>query len=187
MKSLDGVNFKLTNSVNDPREVNFDIMGLHKKRTIVKGELLNTEYFKNYDGVTYSDKVLEEIRTYNRDSLDIVITRDITINYYLENDTIGLSKTWTKFYGPEEAISEGIIRRDNIVSLAKVVLLDELYLVFGTPTNQMYAFDLLLELKTEIEYFKEGYTAPLRDKIIASTKPYMTQPIKDAVSAALAS
>ena len=53
--------------------------------------------------------------------------------------------------------------------------------IYGEPTNQTYAFDLLLGVKTQIDYFIQGYTQPLRDAVSASTKPYLTIGIKEAV------
>jgi hypothetical protein len=175
------LNYKITGDTSDPKNLNYDILGFHKKRTIVKGELVKAEYFRNFDGVIYSDLILEENRTFNRDAIGIVQTRDISIKWYLEDDTVGCTKTWTKYYNADEAIQEGIDRRSNMISVAKTTLLRELALVHGVPTNQQYGFDLLTSVGTEMKWFTEGHTQPLRDAINNSTKPYMTPVIKTAV------
>lgn len=174
-------NYKITGDTTDPRNMDYDIMGFHKKRTIVKGELVKVEYFKEYDGTTYSNLVVEETRTFNRDSIGIIQTRDILIKWFLEDDSVGCTKSWTKYYNADEAIQEGIDRRNNMISVAKTTLLRELALVHGVPLNQQYSFDLLLTIGTEMKYFAEGYTQPLRDAINNSTKPYLTPSIKTLV------
>lgn len=68
-----------------------------------------------------------------------------------------------------------------MMSFANTILLSELKLIVGSPTNQTYAFDFLLGVSTQMNYFKEGYTKPLRDAVSGSTKSYMTQTIKDKV------
>jgi hypothetical protein len=179
--SLDSANYKLNGSTQDPRNLDYDIFGLMKKRTIVKGELVKVEYFRNFENNEYSDLVVEENRTFVRDSIGIIQSRDILIKWFLEDDTVGCTKEWTKYYNSDEAIQEGIDRRKNMISVAKTTLLRELALIHGVPINQSYAFDLLLSVSTQMKYFEEGYTQPLRDAISASTKPYLTESIKTAV------
>lgn len=176
--------FKLTGDYVDPTGLDYNLYGLHKKRTIVKGELVLVEYYRdyNYSANTYSDLVLKETRSYTRDGINIIVHRDMVIDWYLEDGSIGASKVMPrKFYSPEEAMEEGYIRRKNMLAFAKTVLLRELKTLYGEPTNQTYAFDLLLSLSTQMKYFEEGYTQPLRDAINASTKPYLTQDIKNLI------
>ena len=184
MKSLDLSNFKLTGIYEDPSSVNFDIQGLHKKRTVIKGELRRIDYYKEfvYSSNTYNDLYLTEYRDYTRDAIGIVQYRTMTVEWYREDETIGLVKEYPlKFYSQEEAIQEGIDRRNNMIAFAKTTLLNGLKDIYGEPTNQTYAFDLLLSVKTQMDYFSQGYTQPLRDAITGSTKPYLTQGIKDNI------
>jgi hypothetical protein len=163
---------------DDPTIIDYNILGFHKKRTIVKGELISIEYYRNFDGDLYSDLLIKETRTYIRNEIGIVIYRDTLVEWYLTDNNVGATKFWRKYYSPEEAINEGISRRKNMISLAKTILLRELNLLVGTPNNQIYAFDLLTTLSTQIKYFEEGYTQPLRDAINSSTKPYLNSNIK---------
>jgi hypothetical protein len=179
-------NFKLTNLNSDPSLIDYDILGLKKKRIITKGELRETGYYKNYipSSQTYSDLVVFETRDYTRDALGIVQYRTQTTHWILNDNTTGLTKTFTKYYSPEEAIQEGIDRRTNMIAFAKTTLLSELKAIFGEPTNQSYAFDLLTSVKTQMDYFSQGYTQPLRDAISASTKAYMGVAQQDRITAA---
>lgn len=165
--------YKLTDSITSPADINYDILGLHKKRTILYGELIKVEYFKNYNGTDYSDLILEENRIYTRDVNGLVQTRDLNIKWYLTNNTVGFEKNTIKYYTTQEAIQEGLDRRGNVIADTKSYTLSQI--------GQMYSFDLLSGVKTEIELFMDGYTQPLRNAIINSTKPYLTQTIKDGI------
>ncbi len=175
--------FKINNSIEDPSKIDYDVLGFHKKRTIIKGELRRVEYYKNYtpSSQTYSDLVVSEFRDYIRDEIGIVQYRNQTSNWILNDNTTGLTINFTKYYTPEEGIQEGIDRRGNMISFAKTALLDGLKQVYGEPANQSYSFDMLTSVKTQMEYFNQGYTQPLRDAVSASTKAYLTVGIKEAV------
>ncbi|GIV43977.1 MAG: hypothetical protein KatS3mg035_1100 [Bacteroidia bacterium] len=175
--------FKLNNSIEDPSHIDYDVLGFHKKRTFVKGELRSVEYYRNYTSSsnTYSDLVVSEFRTYVRDSINLVIYRDMTCNWILSDNTTGLTLNFRKYYTPEESIKEGVDRRENLLAFAKTTLLDGLKGIYGEPANQHYAFDMLTSVKTQMEYFSQGYTQPLRDAVSASTKPYLTVGIKEAI------
>ena len=56
--------------------------------------------------------------------------------------------------------------------------MDELAKIYGEPANQQYSFDLLTSVKTEMEYYSQGYRQPLVNAVSASTKPYLTENIK---------
>jgi len=182
-KYEDDKRFKINNSFEDPRSIDYDIMGFHKKRTITSGELRKVEYFRNYDHLTktYSDLIVVELREYFRNEIGIAQYRNQTSKWILNDDTEGLVINYSKYYSPEEGIQEGIDRRTNMISSAKISLLNELAIIYGEPANQNYAFDLLTSVKAEIEYFIQGYTQPLRDSINSSTKPYLNSTIKNAI------
>ena len=180
--------FVINDSISDPSMIDYDILGFNKKRTILNGELRLVEYYKNYDASakTYSDLVVVETRDYFRDEIGIAQYRNLSSNWILTDGTTGLTINSTKYYTPEEGIQEGLDRRGNMIGFAKTALLSGLKEIYGEPTNQTYAFDLLLGVKTQIDYFIQGYTQPLRDAVSASTKPYMTVGIKEAIIQQLA-
>jgi hypothetical protein len=172
--------FKINNSFENPSSLDYDIMGFNKKRTFISGELREVGYYRDYDytAKTYSDLVVLETREYTRDTIGMAVSRFLTSTWYLNDGTTGLTTSYSKYYSPEEAIQEGIDRRTNMLSFAKTTLLSGLAQVYGEPANQTYAFDLLTSVKTQMEYFTQGYTQPLRDAVSASTKPYMSETIK---------
>ncbi len=158
----------------DPIVVDYDIMGFHKKRTIVFGELIKVEYYESYDGNTYSNLIVEETREFTRDvNTGLVQHRTQSSKWYLTDNTVGLIKNTIKYYTLEEAIQEGIDRRSNVIAKAKSYVLVQI--------GQSYSFDLLTSVKNEIQYFYDGHTQPLRDAINISSKPYLNQTIKDGI------
>jgi len=175
--------FKITNSILNPENIDYDILGFNKQRIIIKGELKQVNYYKNYTASsdTYSDLVVSEFRDYIRNDIGLVQYRNQTSNWIMNDNTTGLTLNFTKYYTAEEAIGEGIDRRGNMLAFAKTSLLDGLKAIYGEPLNQTYAFDMLTSVKTQMEYFTQGYTQPLRDAVSASTKAYLTTGIKEAI------
>lgn len=175
--------FKINNSIEDPSKIDYDILGFHKKRTIIKGELRRVDYYKNYisSSNTYSDLIVSEFRDYVRNEINIATHRNQTSNWILNDNTTGLTKSFVKYYTPEEGIQEGVDRRNNMLSFAKTALLEGLKEIHGEPASQTYSFDMLTSVRTQMDYFTQGYTQPLRDAVSASTKPYLTEGIKLAV------
>lgn len=170
---LEKPKFKIHNKHSSPENLDYDIYGFHKKRTIVFGELITVEYYRNYNGTTYSDLILKETRTFFRDAVGLAQYRIQTTEWYLEDESIGCRKTTTKYYSPQESIEEGVIRRGNIIANAKIYTLSQL--------GQEYSFDLLTSVKSEIGLFLDGRTQPLRDAVNASTKPYLNSTIKAGI------
>lgn len=160
--------------------MDYDILGLHKERIIShEGFLTDIMYWKEYNGVTYSNLYVHEHRKYNVDSgTGLTVTRELTVEWYLTDDTIGYTRKYAlKYYNQQESIDEGITRRNNVISKAKVYCINTLGL--------NYSFDLLNSVKTQLDLFIQGYTQPLRDAIASSTKPYLTQQNKDDIVAIL--
>lgn len=165
--------FKINNSIEDPTNIDYDVYGFQKKRTILFGELREIEYYKNYisSSQTYSDLVVKEYRDYTRDANGLVQFRTQTSVWYLNDNNTGITKSSIKYYTLPEAIQEGLDRRGNIIAQAKAYALANI--------GQLYSFDLLASVKNEIQLFVDGYTQPLRNAVSASTKPYISTTIKE--------
>jgi hypothetical protein len=116
---------------------------------------------------------LEEFREYKRDADGLVQNRNLTIKWFLTDDTVGGIKNTIKYYSPQESIDEGISRRGNVISDTKSYTLEQI--------GRLYSFDLLSSVKLEIDLFMDGYTEPLRDAITNSTKTYLTTDIKNGI------
>lgn len=173
MRSIDGNNFKINGTTETPVNLDYDIFGFHKKRTIVTGELVSVEYHRNFDGTTHSDIVVKEQRTYTRNEMGMVMYRTMSIDWYFEDGSVGEVKNTTKFYSPQESIDEGMSRRSNMIADGKLYILSTVGLVNGQ--------DFLISLTGEVNLFVNGATQPLRDAITNSTKSYITQTIKDTL------
>jgi len=181
--------FKINNSYDSPLNDSYDILGLHKYEYVEmtdplrKGELSKVEYYRNLNGNpnvigNYSDLVVTEYRVYTRDpNTALVICRDLTVVWYLTDDTIGETKKTKKFYQLKDSIEEGITRRDNITSFAKLYLLNNI----GLANGQI----LLSDLTPYISVYLQGNHQPLLDAVTNSVEPFMTPTIKGTTVAIL--
>jgi hypothetical protein len=162
--------FKLTGTNTSPVDLDYDIYGLHKKRTFVQGELVLTEYYRNYDGTTYSDLVVDEGREYTRDANNLAQYRTQISRWYLTNDEVGATKTTTKYYTVHESVAESETRRANLVADAKLYTLSQIGIA--------NCWDFLQSINVEIDLYIQGATQYLKDSIMASTKPYLNETMK---------
>lgn len=173
--------YKINNSYQNPRNIDFSILGYAKERSIIDGELLSIKHYKNssIDPITgvisYSDLVLEEKRSYTRDVYGLVIYRILTIDYYLTDDTIGLTYVSDpRYYTFREKLIEIRTRRTNIINSVS----EYVFYTLGF-TN---AKDLLSKTEEEQdEYIKGVEGSPLENKIQSMTETYLTQAIKDTI------
>ena len=111
------VNSKLANS--DPRGLDYKtglITSLFAKLSFDKGELLHVEYYRDYDGVDYSDLVLDVGIEYNRNAQGVLTDRTTTRKWAIKDGEFGTHvKTTRKYYSITQAAVADQRRRSNIV------------------------------------------------------------------------
>jgi hypothetical protein len=175
--------FKITGTCNYPGNEDINIFGLFKKNIFNnRGELISKEYYKEYDGVTYSNLVVKDEYYYTSDSVnDLVQYRDEIITWYLEDNTVGAIKNIKKYYSLVEAINEGIRRRSNLLDQAKAYGLVNIQGTHasGIP-NSYYWFSTMDALVTD--YINGTTKQDIIDFIDNSTETYVTQTIKDTMT-----
>ena len=111
-----------TDQNDDFKEINYKTSlstKLHPKRTFIKGELQKVEWYSEYDGITYVDKVLECTIVYARDILGFAVSRTTTRTWFHVDDTpCEDTKVTIKYYTDSlESMSEGKRRRGNLISI----------------------------------------------------------------------
>lgn len=168
---MTGNTFKITGTYDSPYNLNYNILGLHRKEYFVVGELQKVEYYTNYDGLTgWTNMILVENRVYTRDpTTDLVQYRTMIINFFLQDGTIGETKTTLKYYALQDQIYEGITRRTNVISTAKLYVMSQV----GLANGEAY----LVELITQINMYIQGSKQPLLDAVNASTDSFLTPTI----------
>ena len=174
--------FKINNSGESPERIDYDIMGFHKKRSFnAKGELYLIEYFKNFNGASYSDLAVKEERQYIRDPTSgWVYMRIMTITWYLQDDTPGYIKTSQKFYSMTESYDEGKSRRSNVINTTSIYL-------FGL-IGEANAIDFLNYVTFDIDTYIKGSVQPLIDRVSNTDKNYMlvgSPTVKDIIGSML--
>jgi hypothetical protein len=162
-----------------PEMIDYTHAGLFRKQTEVKGALMKSEFFKNFENNVYSDLIVEEVYEYI-ESNPLYIGKKTSVNWYDTDDTIGHIKEFTYMFLPNEIIDFGINKRSNVLAIAI------LYIFQGT-LSEANAFDLLDYCQGQIITYVQGNSAPIITRLNESvvTKPYMTQQIADAVIAIL--
>ena len=91
---------------------------LYPKRTMVKGEVQKVEWFKDRD---LTDKVIDVTISYVRDAFGFATERTTTRTWVMSDESsYPEQKITNKVYSPNEMISEGYIRRQNIVDFVQL-------------------------------------------------------------------
>jgi len=181
--------YKITGGFEDPTSLNINLFGLHKEELIDSFGLLATvNYYKNYDGTTYSDLVAKDEYVYNINVYDLVDHRTETLTWYLEDDTVGKTKTIEKYYDTIAGIDEGMKRRNNLIEKAKAYGMSSItgtHEVTGDPVvpNSHWFF---MQIAGAVDLYIQGINKQgLIDDIQGSGETYLTQTIKDTIEGIL--
>lgn len=132
---------------------------LHRKQVMVKGEVKEETFFKNFDGKTHSGIVVKEVHLFNRDIMGFAKSRNTMVTWYYEDGTeCQERKAWTKHYDSLQMIEEGITRRSNIIKnlQPKVMFLLMNTLPAAEVANTVsYGRSFLSHLKVHFENFAD--------------------------------
>ena len=160
------------NVQNSPVDINYNLLGLHKKRYFNKGELYKVEYFKNYNFITdtFSDLVLHEERSYHRFN-EMVHRRELNICCHLNTGISGATKQTTKYYTQEESFAAGERRRRNCITNLKIGAVGLIMDLSGITQQaaEEIGWAFLGEFNNEITVFIEGAEQILKDALLATT------------------
>jgi hypothetical protein len=159
----------------------YRLKGYYKDETYnEKGDVSKVTYYKAYDKTTdqFSNvKVEEDILIYRDETLGIPSSVEVTITWYKSDGTIMATKTIEKIINGFKGQQMNQQSRTTLVTKAQGYLLQEL----GLANTQEFGTDVMQEREAYIA----GTKQPLLDVIANSTRTYMTQTIKDTVSAIL--
>jgi hypothetical protein len=165
-KIYDYIETKEYDPQKPPYELDYNILGLFKKRTFNQGELNTIEYYGSFDGANYDILVVKEERFYYRVS-GWVVYRDATITWYWVDGTPGEQKVSRKWYTQKEGVEEGITRRNNLLNQVKVDTIGIIAMVEQLPplVAEEPAKMILRQLDTELGLYIEGDIMPVVNKI----------------------
>ena len=168
-----------------PYDLNYDILGLHKKRDWNKGQINFIEYYGSYDPSTntFDDLVVKEYRTYYRVN-EMLHRRELHIDWYLSDGTIGAHKNniW-KYYTPAESLKAGETRRRNVISNLKINCIGIIMAAYSM--NQLdaekegwkFLNDYTLEIAQFIEGSQDQLKSVIEDPSTHAIHPWMGAPI----------
>lgn len=182
---LQVVPFDLPYSIDEaPYNLDYDVVGLHKRQYFVKGELLKVEYYGQYDvnTNTYTDLCIQEDRTYNR-SNGFLSNRDMLIQWFKSDGTVGATKNTKKYYNTFDAIIAGNTRRENIIDEVKIVAVGLMAMVeqISMDQAQVVGKDFLSAISSNITLYVKGNEQELIDQITNDTTfPFLNDVIPNA-------
>jgi len=112
------------NSFNPNQD--YDILGLHNKPYVNdSGLLTSSEYYKNYNPAenVFSDLVIKENISYEfNNETGLPKKKTIEINFYLENEEIGYTKTVITYFQKEEIEKENNLLSDGFKIILKGIV-----------------------------------------------------------------
>lgn len=169
----------VNSGIHTPELIQYDNLGFFKKKTTSKGLLDRCEYYLNFDGVAYSNLIVDVLYSYTFNGV-IYTGSTTTVKWIAVDESVGYEKVFTKTFMPWEIIDFGMTKRNNIISTTKLYTLNALGYTNGV--------DLLNTVDPYVSAYIQG--APptvLTDQInaLVGVKPYLTQPIADNINAIL--
>lgn len=172
--------YRLTGDCSDPTEKNVALYGLFLKRAYDNlGALTTEEYYTTYDGTTYSDLVFKKSFVYTAHEVTtMVLYNDATWEWYLTDDSVGVSKPYRTYYNFSEAIKHHNERRDNLIGEAQTY--GVLNIVGMHVDGILNGHHFFLSIQSDLEKYRFGVNKEaVIDNIQASTETYLTQQMKD--------
>lgn len=155
-----------------PVDLDYNIMGLHKKRYFSKGELYKIEYYGYYDFATdhYAYLVLHEDRTYHRIN-EMVYRRELDICWHTNLNVSGSTKHTEKYYTQAESFAVGERRRRNCITNLKIGAVGLIMAVSGVSQldAEQIGWAFLDEFQSEITVYVEGAQQFLLNAIATTT------------------
>ena len=155
-------------------EKDYRLNGWHKKETFdTHGDYNTIEYYQDYDGVTYLNLQVKEIRTYTRDiSTGLINKRNITINWYSAGD-IAFTKNLVKYYTATRGHTANKKARQNLINDASMFLFSQV----GKTSATIF----WKQIRPEINDYINTSDLSLITVINNSTEEYMTTAIKSTL------
>ena len=109
------------------KDADYNLLGYQKDSIFdIKGDLVEVNYYQNFDGIVYSDLKIKEQRTYTRDlSTGILLKRDSVITWYLDGIEAGI-KTTEKYYTTTKGFVSNKRARQNLIDKASMYLFSQI-------------------------------------------------------------
>lgn len=160
--------------ISGPEMIDYTHIGLFRKQTQDKGLLMKSEFFRHFDGINYSDLIVEEVYAYI-ESPPLYLGKTTVVNWYNMENEVEYSNNFTYMFLPNEIIDFGMDKRNNVLSNAKLYAFQQL------GAN---AYTLLDNCQGQMSIYVQGNTAPLLVQVNTQVGvvPGLTQPIADTIN-----
>lgn len=165
--NLDSV---INSGIRVPEMIDFDHLGLYKKKSVSKGVVNSVEYYKYKNGKSFEDLIVVTDFLYVFEPPGIYTGMTTRIKWIDYQESIGYQNEFFKEFLAWEIIEFGIQKRQNILAEAKMFCLQTFGIVNG--------YDLLTTLTDQVDSYINGVSTPLLTTINLLVKPYLTTEIK---------
>lgn len=165
--------------INVPEMVDFDHIGLYKKKFTSKGMVNKIEYYTDFEEPNiYSNLIVQTEFTYGF-SNNIYTDVSTLVKWYNEENEIGHERSFFRKFLGWESIDFALEKRNNIIGNTKLFVLSQIGLANG--------FDLLQTIDAQMMLYIQGPVQPLVDAVQqqVGVKPYMTQLLADQICSIL--
>jgi hypothetical protein len=177
--SVTKIPFILTNSTEDPSDVNYEkfVYALVHVITDNTGRVSSITFYQLFDTQTKTPSipVVKERYTFTTNVLNFAESRTKEVDYYDIEGNITFTKVEpVKYYSFSSSKVEGNRRRENLINDATGLLIN----LVGLPNAIAFSSPLTIELYA---YQFGNNTQLLKDAVTNSVESYMTQSVKDAI------
>ena len=149
---------------------------LPKKPTYSLGEKVGSTYYDRYEASNYVEPIVNIDYVYNRDSSGLLVTKDRTISWYLENGELSLqtqqdSIPYTELSTQLKEIAQ---RRDNVINELKT-----LATLYSTPQLNLAEKipEILRTYQIEKSAYVDGGSPSFGIAIESDTSPWLDEVI----------
>lgn len=163
--------------IQSPELVPYDHLGLFKKKTMSKGLLIKTEYYRVFENDVYSDLYVEEIHEHHYNGVYYTGTTT-TVKWYDIYDEVGYQNEHNKIFTIEEIRDFGKKKRQVILSTVEMYTLGQIGLENGT--------DLMSSLAFETKNYVDGVSPTFICAAVSAfvgVKPYLSQNLANTINA----
>lgn len=168
-----------------PSEINYKLLNLNKNEILDRGLRVGVDYYGKYFGKeNYEDLVIREIHTYQYMPFRAIPLRnDITIQWFLNDDTIGFTKVKTRHFTGTEGAKVHEKRKQANVMNVKAVIFHLFTLHLGQEEGLDRVNRLFADLFQLIETYVKGHEQFLIDAMGSYQEAVLDYPLHGGAAA----
>jgi hypothetical protein len=169
------------------QNTDYRIQGYLKVPTIdTLGDVSMVEYYRDYDSgtETYSNLMVRETTTINRNSLGIPASETKSIGFFKSGVEV-TTKSFTRYYDEENGYQFNQDSRQRLIDRASIYLFNSLVTEYGAIQGAEKTYEFLNDIIIGKEEYTAGNKGLLISEVNNSTRDYMTAERKTQIDTIL--